>query len=218
MDTSTEPANARILKIAAFVQKRLDEMALKYPDPIHDPLYRWQHTLRVASYGKIIAEFEGANVDCVVTACLLHDVAHFDPMDNYTSHGRTGAEIARPVLAECGYSAQEVDNICYSIAVHVDGQAGYDHTETLESKIVSDADNIDRFGAYRIMQWCVLEMGNHQVLAGKLAQRIPTLEKYKLVNPLETASGKALFDRQLDLQIAFFNALIAEWNITVVPE
>ncbi len=40
--------------------------------------YRWKHTLRVAQFGKVIAETEGVDEELVVAACLLHDVAWFD--------------------------------------------------------------------------------------------------------------------------------------------
>jgi HD superfamily phosphodiesterase len=40
--------------------------------------YRWKHTLRVAQFGKVIAENEGAEVELVLAACLLHDMAWFD--------------------------------------------------------------------------------------------------------------------------------------------
>ena len=39
----------RCTKIARFVQDRLERMADEYPSAWHDPLYRWEHTLRVAS-------------------------------------------------------------------------------------------------------------------------------------------------------------------------
>ncbi len=55
-------------------------------------------------------------------------------------------------LETLNLSNKQIDDICYAIAVHVDGEAGYSYEETLESKIVTDSDNIDRFGAYRIYQ------------------------------------------------------------------
>ena len=107
MSTSTQ----RLFQVANYVKHHLIEMAGKYPDPRHDPIYRWQHTLRVSNYGKIIAEREGANVELVVAACLLHDVAHFESEEDYKSHGRIGAKICRPFLHEIGYPQVEIDNI-----------------------------------------------------------------------------------------------------------
>lgn len=208
----------RLEKIAEFVRNHLAEMARQHPSPEHDPVYRWDHTLRVARYGQQIAQAEGADVEVVVAACLLHDLAHFDPMENYKDHGRAGAEMSRQLLAELGYADDRVDSICYAIAVHVDGEADFDHPRTLEADIVSDADNIDRFGAYRILQWCLPEMDDFPALAENLRQRVPHLEGYLRDNPLETEAGKVLFDQQLKRQIAFFNALLAEYELTAMTE
>lgn len=208
----------RLEKISAFVKNHLGEMARQHPSPEHDPVYRWDHTLRVAQYGEQIAKAEGAEVEEVVAACLLHDVAHFDALTNYKDHGREGARISRPLLEELGYSQEQIGNICYAIAVHVDDMADFEHPHTLEANIVSDADNIDRFGAYRILQWCVPEMGDFPALAEKLRQRVDHLEFYRQSNPLETETGRALFAQQLDRQIAFFEDLMAEYELTRLPK
>jgi uncharacterized protein len=207
----------RLQKIAQYVQSHLQEMAERDPSPEHDADYRWQHTLRVASYGQQVAEAEGANIEVVVAACLLHDLAHFEAETDYKGHGRLGARLSRSLLEELGYSPADIDNICYSVAVHVDGEAGYAHPATLESKIVSDADNIDRFGAFRVLQWCVDDMHTYEQLIEKLQNRIQRLKEYRQNSPLETPTGQQLFARQLDLQIGFFEALVKESTLTRLP-
>ena len=208
----------RLQKIAQFTKKCLEEMARRYPSPEHDPVYRWEHTMRVARYGQQVAQAEGADAEVVVVACLLHDVAHFDPLENYKDHGRVGAKMSRPLLAELGYSDEQIEDICYAIAVHVDDKADFEHAHTLEADIVSDADNIDRFGAFRILQWCVPKMDNFPALAENLRLRVERLDGYRRANPLATEAGRALFGQQLGRQIAFFKALIAEYELTEMPE
>jgi len=70
-----------------------------------------------------------------------------------------------------------------------------DNPNTLEAKIVSDADNVDRFGPYRILQWCFSDIKNYEKLAVKLSERIPRLEQYREENPLYTSTGQQLFRR-----------------------
>jgi putative nucleotidyltransferase with HDIG domain len=186
-----------------------------------NPVYRWQHTLRVTHYGRQIAEAEGADIELVVAACLLHDSEKYsDGQDGVDErgHGRAAAQTVRPFLAQIGYSPEQVDNICYSVAVHVDGEAGYEHEHTLEARVVSDADNVDRFGAYRVMLWCVDDMRNYDALIAKLTARVQRLEDYRARQVLETQTGNHLFAGQLDLQIDFFQKLIAEHAITRLPE
>ena len=213
---SVAETNDRLERIARFVQDRLREAAGRDPGQGLDPEYRWQHTLRVSNYGRTLAEAEEANVERVLAACLLHDVAHFD-RDDWQGHGRLGARISRPLLADLGYSPEETQSICHSVAVHVDGRADFEHPETLESKIVSDADNIDRFGAYRIIQWCAADEEDYQALVTRLRQRLRVLEDYRQRGVMETETGHRLFSRQLDLQIALFRALIEESELTSLP-
>ena len=177
--------------------------------------YRWQHTLRVAQFGKVIAENEGADVESVVAACLLHDIAWFDTSaENNRDHGRLGAEIARPILEKLGYSARRIKNICYSIAAHVDD----DNLKTLEAKIVSDADNVDRYGPYRILQWCFSDIKDYEKLASKLNERMQRLEHYREENPQYTPTGQQLFAEQLNLQLRFFSEFVGEKKLTVIPQ
>ena len=199
------------------MKNRLENKAERYPSPEHDPVYRWEHTLRVAHYGGQIAKAEGADLQMVVTGCLLHDVAHFDPLENYKDHGRVGARLSRSLLAELGYTQEQVEAICYAVAVHVDGKADFEHAHMLEADIVSEAGDIDRFGAFRILQWCVPGMDDFGALAENLRQRIAHLEGYLANNPLETPTGKELFARQLQRQVAFFKDLIAEYDLSRMP-
>ena len=208
----------RYQEIAEFVQGRLEKMAVENPAEWHDPVYRWEHTLRVAHYGGQIAREEGADVEIVEAACLLHDVAHFEPLEDYKDHGREGARLSRPLLAELGYTSDQVESICYAIAVHVDGKADFNHEHTLEADIVSDADNIDRFGAFRILQWCAPLINDHHTLVENLQDRVEHLGGYVDNSPLETPTGQQLFARQLQRQVAFFNDLIDEYRLSKIPE
>ncbi|MDO9130845.1 MAG: HD domain-containing protein [Anaerolineales bacterium] len=214
MDTNT-----RLQKIADFVRAHQQQTYLKHPDRagldrnLVDFDYRWRHTLRVAQWGKIIAEAEGADVVLVAAACLLHDVASFDVMPDDRDHGRAGAEIARPLLEELGYTPEQVEAICYAVAAHAD----VENPETLEARVVTDADNMDRFGAYRVLYMCLPDIGDYDKLTEKLRKRIERLESYRSKSPLCTLTGQKLFAEQLDFQIAFFKKIIEEHDASVLP-
>ena len=60
--------NERLKKVAEVVHKRLFETANIYPGERKDPQYRWEHTVRVTHYGRLIAEAEGAHVEQVMAA------------------------------------------------------------------------------------------------------------------------------------------------------
>lgn len=140
-------------------------------------------------------------------------MAHFDPGD-YRDHGRLAARLSRPILTELGYSPQEVEAICYAIAVHVDDKADFEHEPTLEAAIVSDADNVDRFGAYRILLWCANDLYNFEALVATLRERLERLYSYRGKRMMGTDAGQKLFDEHLERQITFFESVVAEQAIT----
>ena len=80
----------RLANITNFVKNRLDEWHRINPQPDKDPVYRYGHTLRVSQYDRQLSQSEGADIELVIAACLLHDVAHFDPQVSNPEHGRAG--------------------------------------------------------------------------------------------------------------------------------
>lgn len=131
-------------------------------------LYRYEHSLRVAHIGRIVAEAEGLDADRLELACLLHDIGKFDATIA-VDHGRAGARLARPILEGLGLEDDAIQEICQGIAMHVDGRWNYppdspDHpghdlfTEgpSVLSRSVGDCDNVDRYSLLRIhgtMSW-----------------------------------------------------------------
>lgn len=212
--------NIRLQKIADYASKRLLETYQKRTDRSRlDHLllggeYRWQHTLRVAQYGKVIAEAEGADLELVLAACLLHDIAWFETTPETTrEHGRLGGQIAQPFLEKLRYTPEQVKTICYSIVAHVD----IENPDSLEAKVLRDADNVDRYGPYRVLQWCFQDIDDYPKLAEKLRERIQRLEGYRQDNNLFTQTGRQLFIEQLDLQIAFFSQFVGEKDLSIMP-
>jgi hypothetical protein len=206
--------------IAAHVEKEYRRSKTgRTWDLIFSADYRWEHTLRVAHYGQLIAEADGIDADLALAACLLHDIAYFSCQDegDWDDHGRIGARLSRPILEAVGYTGTETAAIAHAIAVHVDGRSDDGEPRTPLDDVVSDADNVDRFSAYRVIAWCMTERDDLPRMAGMLRDRLARLHKYRTASPLETRTGKALFARQVDLQIAFFEALVHDAEITRLP-
>ncbi len=205
-------ANQRLERVARLARERQQQVGAAQEIPALEIDYRWQHTLRVSQYGRRIAAAEGADEELVVAACLLHDVAVFDPGD-WHDHGRLGAALIRPWLPEIGYSPEATEAICYAVAAHVD----VEHPATLIAQVTTDADNVDRFGAYRVILWCLEARDDYEGMIGKLQARVQRLHDYHARTVMQTPTGQALFQAQLELQIAFFEALIQEKDLTTLP-
>lgn len=183
--------------------------------------YRVDHSIRVANIGKYLAEKENANIKIVVIGCLLHDVGKFDTEDNM-EHGRVSANVAREFLKDISLSQREIDDICFAIAVHVDGKCGYEYEETLESKIVSDSDNLDRFGALRIYQTMAWDKESTEgtieermkVVQRKINHRIKLRDEFNL----ETITANEIWKDYLAYQIEYFERYLEELLITTITK
>ena len=134
-----------------FLKDRFEEAQYLGSHPL-EKAYRLEHTYRVANIGREIASREGFDETEMVIACLLHDVAYCEDFgeDGWKEHGRRGARIARPFLESLGLPGDRIEDICYGIAIHVDDEADFPGERTPFALSVGDADNIDRFDAYRI--------------------------------------------------------------------
>ena len=115
------------------------------------------------------------------------------------------------------HPASVAAEICHAIAAHVDGKPDTPHSHTPLADLVSDADNIDRFSAYRCVLWCMTEHGNFDRMADMLRQRIERLQQYRKKNPLETETGQRFFAEKVDLQLGFFEAVLDDAELTRLP-
>ena len=177
--------------------------------------YRLEHSYRVANITKAIAEAEGFNVTYAVIAGLLHDVAYCEEMvtrEDRMNHGRRSATIARPFLESLGLSADAVNEICYGIAIHVDDEADFQWERTPFCETVGDADNIDRFDAYRIyetLEYLSFSKMNLDDKHEKVGSTIEKLNRFKEMK-LGTATAKNLWIQRLDYYIGFYEKLKAQ--------
>jgi uncharacterized protein len=114
-------------------------------EPAHDFL----HVARVAESARTIAATEGANVEITVAAALLHELFNY-PKDHPESarSGDVCAERAIDVLRAEGAPPSTIEPIAYAIRVHSFSRGVV--PETLEAKVLQDADRLDAVGAVGI--------------------------------------------------------------------
>ena len=141
-----------IEKTEIFLREQFEKCAYFKEHPV-DGEYRLQHSYRVAHAAREIARREGLDEEGLVIGGLLHDVGYslfFESEDNWVEHGRMSARLARPFLEGLDLGVERVQEICYGIAIHVDGKADFPGEDTAFALSIGDADDVDRFGAYRI--------------------------------------------------------------------
>jgi uncharacterized protein len=100
----------------------------------------YDHVLRVLALALHIGRVEGADLEVVRTAALLHDVAEGEDRDY---HHLVGAARAREILV--GEEARFIEEVAHCIEAH-----RFRHEpepRTLEARVLSDADKLDAIGA-----------------------------------------------------------------------
>jgi uncharacterized protein len=98
------------------------------------------HVLRVLKIARFIAAKEGADIEVVSKAALLHD-----SFRNGENHALKSAEFARKLLSEEGYGEEFIEAVVHAIEAH--SFSGRIEPRTLEAKVLSDADKLDAIGA-----------------------------------------------------------------------
>lgn len=82
------------------------------------------HFLDVARIAMIfnLREELGIPQDVVYGAALLHDIGRHEQYETGTPHEAASARIAPGILADCGYSPEEIEEITEAIALHRDSE------------------------------------------------------------------------------------------------
>ena len=107
------------------------------------------HVRRVVANARALAEIEGADLAVVLPAAWLHDcvsIAKNSP--ERSSASRLAAERAGEFLRAEGYPAEHIAAIEHAIVAH--SFSARVPPETLEAKVVQDADRLDALGAIGI--------------------------------------------------------------------
>lgn len=214
----------RVEKTTAFLKECFTDSSWFKAHP-QDGAYRLEHSFRVANICGEIARREGMDEEAAVMAGLLHDVAYavMDTSEGYdwSGHGRDGARIARPFLETLDLPEQTINDICYAIAIHVDDKADFEGHRCPFTETVGDADNIDRFDAFRIYESVRYQARlEEKSLAEKLdwlRQRLTSLDKLAEMK-FATSTATAMWHDKIEFQRQFFERLLAQMKNSTLPE
>lgn len=135
---SVEPKLAEVLAIA--------ELAMG-----DDQAHGWPHVVRASKYAEAIViseELHDVNWPVLCIAIALHDVGRSKEKALGRHHSFISAEMAGNMLIRMGFSHGFTDCVKKAILAH--SYSLKVRPETIESKILSDADKLDAIGAIGI--------------------------------------------------------------------
>jgi uncharacterized protein len=116
-----------------------------------DSSHNIDHVYRVRRLALRIAEGEDVDLGVIEIAALLHDIGSGKERNDDTGkvdHAVESALLAGPFLEEIGLSRDEVSHVVECIVAH--RYRSENRPETLEAKIVFDADKLETVGAIGI--------------------------------------------------------------------
>jgi uncharacterized protein len=186
----------------------------------------WEHTRRVCNLCERIGPAEGADMTVLRVAARLHDIgrADQDRVNGRVCHARRGAELAGPILRDLPLSAAQKENVRHCIRSH--RFRGDQRPETLEARVLFDADKMDSIGAVGVAR--------AYLFAGEIGARLhnPDIDveqtesysvddtgyrefKVKLIgirDRMLTPTGRRLAEERHAFMAAFFDRFLAEYS------
>lgn len=184
--------------------KNLESIVKEKMSVLNGTAHSYEHVNRVVKIATFLAKKEKANVELVQIGALLHDIGWAAGKP----HNETGAKLANKILKEMNYPKEKSEKIVRIILHHP--LAFKDKLETLEEKIVWDADKIDLLGVIgvvRAFHW----LGNKPFEA---VVKTCFEEQTTIYDLLTTPTAKKVAKRRHREMIAFLSALKRELSVT----
>ncbi|NIO38592.1 HD domain-containing protein [Candidatus Bathyarchaeota archaeon] len=189
---------AKYEKLRRIVQKELSCSA-----------HAMEHIERVFTLCLHLAEYESnVDLDVLKTAALLHDLARVKEFRDKTGtidHATLGAEMAARILKDLRHSDEKISRVKHCITTH--RFRGNSKPQTIEAKILFDADKLDVLGAVGVAR--------SFMMAGQYGQKIYSdisLKNYLANNVLGQKTDGRIIDiskhaPNLEFQLKFSRIL-----------
>jgi uncharacterized protein len=197
-----------------------------------DPVHGFDHVWRVYRIAERLALAEGADLEIVRAAVLLHDAQDSQAgrdegqAEKRGNHHLRSAEFAAKVLEAEGWPVERITAVQHCIQAH---RFRDDSTapQSLEAQVLFDADKLDAIGAIGVVRALAFAIsagnpvyspvssgfrrsGELQVGEAHSAYHEYLFKLVKLKDRLHTASARSLAEQRHARMVEFFEGLAAE--------
>lgn len=197
--------------------------------PMTDPVHGFDHVLRVYQTAEKLAQIEGADLEIVRAAALLHDAEGADTAggdEGRKDHHEASAEFAAKILQAEGWPDERIAAVQHCIRAHRYRNRS-EPPRTLEAKIIFDADKLDVIGAIGVVRTIAFDVVVHAPVFVEPSEHfLSTGEKEpgeahssyheyffklrKIKDQLYTPSGQQMAESRHRFMESFFEQLAAE--------
>jgi len=210
------------IKTCEIFTKIADEAKsfFKHSPPTHD----WSHTQRVVALCEKLGGEEKADQEILLASSFLHDIGRERADREKICHAELSAKLALPILKQVNFPEEKINDVIHCISTH--RFRGDNPPQTLEAKILFDADKLDAIGAIGICRAYSYAGENHQPLYTSFdkeyeltkivdhSQHSPVVEfkvkLSKIINTLYTKSGRRMAEHRHKFMVEFFNEIFEE--------
>lgn len=183
------------------------------------------HTERVVKIAKYLGKEENANLEIIEIASIMHDIGRQEETKTKWKicHATYGADLAKNILEDLWLEQDKINRIHHCIYTHRSRNSN--NPESLEAKILFDADKIDSLGATGIARLFMFASHVGAKLHNDKWINIYETESYteedtayrefivklsKIKDKLYTDSWKELAQKRHDVMVKFFEDLNEE--------
>ncbi len=196
----------------------------------NDAAHGFDHVLRVWRLAMRIGREEGADLEVLQAAALLHDMGRPTERATGACHAEVSAAMARKILSARSIPAARIEAVADAIAQH--RYRGALAPESLEARVLFDADKLDAIGAIGLARAFAIAGAQRQHLWAEVpedvvtrrpeegrgdlrnAEHTPAHEfRFKLAkvrDRLFTQAGRRLAEGRHRYMVAFFERLERE--------
>ena len=154
--------------------------------PAFDAVHGFDHIERVTTMALRLGKAEGADLEIIRAAALLHDAQGSTPGGaGRGDHHEASARFARQILENEGWQTDRIEAVLHCVRAHR-YRAGLEQPHTIEAKCVFDADKLDVLGAVGVARTIA-----YATLAGQpsYAEPSPTFIQTGVCEPGEPHSA-----------------------------
>jgi len=189
-----------------------------------NPCHDLDHVERVVENALVIGKKEGGDLEILEVAALLHDVARKeqDESKGAICHAERGGVLARTILENLNYPEEKIKQVVHCVETH---RFRKDNApETIEAKVIYDADKLDVVGAIGIAR-AVSFSGFHgsrvhvhdvdiekggEYGPNDCAYREFLVKLQKIKDKMLTESGREMAKERHEFMIEFFDRINKE--------
>lgn len=178
--------------IEVFVKGRLSAVS-----------HGFDHTKRVYMLAMEIGKAENADLEVLLPATLLHDVGR--EMEDYigADHAESSAYVAKDFLKTIEYPEAKINRVFQVIKQH--RYSSEETPDSLEAKILSDADKLDALGAIGVARAFTYGGRHERDVEGTIKHFNSKLLKLK--DTMYTETAKKIAEERHDYTVKFLEKL-----------